>query len=181
MNIDLTKAIAAINEAMGDMERDERIKYLVRLNTEIMMHDKDIIAEFVHGMCDYMGDDTPLATEDKMTDYEFIDFMQELVMAPDSVIKKEHMKRMLAIVGSLQLYKHATQNEESARQRRINELEAVLDRIAKSGGINTEFSQFDVGDVDGPAMSHARKIAKETLKKEMHNDGGAKRRLPKGV
>ena len=33
-----------------------------------------------------------------MSETEFIDFMQELVLAPDSVIKKAHMERMLKIV-----------------------------------------------------------------------------------
>jgi hypothetical protein len=32
-----------------------------------------------------------------MTDTEFIDFMKELVLSPDSVIKKEYMGRMLKI------------------------------------------------------------------------------------
>jgi len=61
-----------------------------------------------------------------MNETEFIDFMQELVLAPDSVIKKAHMKRMLTICSGLQMYKLATQNEESARARRIKELEEAL-------------------------------------------------------
>lgn len=64
-----------------------------------------------------------------MTDTEFIDYMQELVLAPDSVIKKAHMKRMLSIVSSLSMYKLATQNEESARERRIKELEDKIENI----------------------------------------------------
>lgn len=57
--------------------------------------------------------------------------------------------------------------EITTLQARIKELEGMLWRIADSGEINTEFSQFQEGDVDGPAMSHARKIAKQALKEAL--------------
>jgi hypothetical protein len=66
-----------------------------------------------------------------MTDTEFIGFMQELVLAPDSVIKKAHMERMLQIVSGLSMYKTATQNEESARERSIKEKDAFIEEMQR--------------------------------------------------
>ena len=37
-----------------------------------------------------------------MTDHEFIEFMKELLLAPDSVIKKAHMERAVSIISGLQ-------------------------------------------------------------------------------
>jgi hypothetical protein len=36
-----------------------------------------------------------------MNDHEFIDFMKELILAPDSVIKKAHMERAVSIIKAL--------------------------------------------------------------------------------
>jgi hypothetical protein len=47
-----------------------------------------------------------------MNDHEFIDFMQDLMLASDTVIKKEYMGRALSMIAD--------------RDQRIKELEDVL-------------------------------------------------------
>lgn len=44
---------------------------------------------------------------------------------------------------------------------------AALKEIANSDAINTVFSQYDINDVDGPAMSEARIIARAALEEEV--------------
>jgi hypothetical protein len=36
-----------------------------------------------------------------MNDHEFIEFMKELILAPDSAIKKAHMERAVSIISTL--------------------------------------------------------------------------------
>ena len=47
-----------------------------------------------------------------MNDHEFIEFMKELLLAPDTVIKKAHMERAVSMISAL--------------DNRIKELENVL-------------------------------------------------------
>jgi hypothetical protein len=77
----------------------------------------------------------------EMTDSEFIDFMKELILAPDTVIKKAHMERMLKIVSGLQMYKLATQNEESARERDLHTMTAQFAECDEQlGGIKGQLA-----------------------------------------
>jgi hypothetical protein len=50
-----------------------------------------------------------------MNDTEFIVFMKELILAPDSIIKKAHMERMLYLLA-------ASQERENANERKILDL-----------------------------------------------------------
>lgn len=53
-----------------------------------------------------------------MNDHEFIEFMRELLLAPDTVIKKAHIERAVSMI--------------TVRENRITELEGVLEEfIAK--------------------------------------------------
>jgi hypothetical protein len=61
-----------------------------------------------------------------LDDYEFIEFMQELVLAPDTVIKREYMARMLNILKQ--------------QDREIVALKSSLKRVATSLNIFTAIS-----------------------------------------
>jgi cysteinyl-tRNA synthetase len=51
-----------------------------------------------------------------------------------------------------------------ALELRNRELEEALEKIASSDGINSDFSQFDVRDIESPAFTMARDIAKKALR-----------------
>lgn len=63
-----------------------------------------------------------------MTDTEFIDFMGELVMAPDTVIRREHMMRALNMIASLKNYAQA---QEDKYEREIATLKAKAEYLQK--------------------------------------------------
>jgi len=47
------------------------------------------------------GDKHPRRIAVEMTDMEFIDFMKDITIAPDTVIKKAHMNRAIDMIATL--------------------------------------------------------------------------------
>ncbi|MFA6290165.1 MAG: hypothetical protein WC637_00210 [Victivallales bacterium] len=61
-----------------------------------------------------------------MINPEFINFMQELVMAPDSVIKKAHMERMFLIIRRLQAEANINMAEICKLRGQVEKLKRIM-------------------------------------------------------
>jgi hypothetical protein len=66
-----------------------------------------------------------------MNDTEFIDFMKELILAPDSAIKKAHMERAISINDRLQKEANLNMQEICRLRGQIAKIRALI--IKKAG------------------------------------------------